>query len=500
MAWSWRIILPVNSLIWVNGRCRRQTPADIVTHHHRARVPENHPSPDAGYSVDILHPILEYTPIFTFTREAGFTLTSDNRGTLPPSVPITLPLDFARRRQLRDTAGSSSDNSLSRTAERGPSFPSRVAVRAGLLRSVSKWGQEVPDSTITGTPRLQGQFLTAPSFTLQAGRSDRAAEGEVEIGQNGGSQAQTRRDGANIFYQNRLPSPQALQPDIILGNIGGNQLFRAFLEGVGAALPSAMRNTLFGDRTNEEEHDFFYPIRGPHLQHSPPVTRMNGPVFACSLKGLWVGCYAAHGYEFGSIVMRNVWTRIHTADEVALEQIYDNDDDEWQEDGTNAELGVVRETLAANLEGSIKRRRSILEFIKITGDTNVPAGQVSWVAVLPSEEDEDNINQSDAHRYANNDQVEPDLDKRLLPSILREDWENWSDIPPSTTRRNHGFNVPRWNEGSVQAAGRIAFNGFVDTRFIDAQATFVREKSGEVDEVRIRWCGAALSRAFLGKS
>lgn len=72
-----------------------------------------------------------------------------------------------------------------------------------------------------------------------------------------------------------------------------------------------------------------------------------------------------------------------------------------------------------------------------------------------------------------------------LPTVLRSDWEAWSD---STENGVALTNVaPCWDEGTLKAAGRIAMAGFMDTRFIGAEATFVREASGQVDEIRVKW-------------
>ena len=341
---------------------------------------------------------------------------------------------------------------------------------------------------MSGTVELRGDYLTAPAFTLQVCRSAMPSNGLPLAGDP--DPIQDRMDGepsigTSFIYQARPPNPPQRQPNIVLSNFGGSRLFRAFLNGVGAAVPSPISGPLSDEQEDENEQEYFFPIRGPLPSHASTAASPQRAVLASSLQGLWAGCYAAHGYEFGTIVLRNVWTRLHTADEVALEQIYDDEGEEELE--YSAEPSVVREPLATDLEGSIKRRRSILEFIKVTGDTNVPAGQVSWVAILPSQHEGEDVRFSAMQRYMDNSQPEPDLQKLMLQSVLRRDWEEWSDMPPSMARQNNGNGAPRWNEGSVQAAGRIAFDGFVDTRFIDAQATFVRELSGEVDEIRIRW-------------
>lgn len=480
--------------------------------------------------------------------------------------------------------------------ETGPTFPSKDAVRGDALRSLAVWGEGAGNIGSAGEAvSMQGDYLTAPCFSLQA-RRDSTETPLQQQAQNGNNSMdyifQERSETVVDLWSDSGSDDDAIMPELeeapagngssqqhipptafTVTGTGGNALFRAFLEGIGANLPPDVHENLIrqhqqhmqqhsppivgngtggagpsrsssvaaGDAATqqsplpsprEEESELFYPIQGP--LHTGPLSSipLDQPVLASSLKGMWVGCYSTHGYEFGTIALRNVWTRIHTADEVALEQIYG--DEEGDHDGAyfdgafdprqngNADPRMAREPLMPGLDGSLRRRRTVLEFIKLTGDVNVPAGQVSWVAMLPSTSETSTsssrplaasrasssssaVPQSTARRSASpaasgfglnsaripphQQHVEPDLEALQLPTVRRADWQAWSDLPPHTARLSSigAASTPRWDEGSVQAAGRVAFTGFLDTRFIDAQATFVREENGHVDEIRVKW-------------
>lgn len=463
------------------------------------RLPINHLSPHAGLSVDVLYPVLQFIPIFCLTPERGFTLISTDDGSPKPSLPISVPLDLAFRRELEDTSGTSEHPPSRYSTEVGPSFPGHDAVSAGLLRSVTAWDSAGNDTsnqreTSSNTVYLQGDMLTAPAFTLKARRAQPVGDEVASSTANSTNVRQPVHAGNNMdfIYQSREETPLPVgQPPILLANPGGNQLFRAFLEGIGAVLPHQMRDALFDEPDERDLQEYFYPITRCPLPDDRIIPRpLSKPVLAASLEGLWVGCYSTHGFEFGIINVRNAWmpTEASSDGSSIIEQFYR--DQRLQE--ANADLSVNREPLAPNLAGSTKVLRTIIELVKVTGDVNVPAGQVSWCAVLPRPFDQDystiSSNASDEIMEEIEDLDISDIESIELPTVKRSDWQEWSDAPPHTAEQHYGLhNPPRWDEGSFEAAGRIAFTGFIDTRFIDAVATFIREDTGEVDEIRITW-------------
>lgn len=91
----------------------------------------------------------------------------------------------------------------------------------------------------------------------------------------------------------------------------------------------------------------FYPIKPPSRPLSfdnPPPPLVDGEVSAASLEGLWVGTYGGHGLEFGY-------------------------------------LSVKLTLMESSVEGQATWSR-VVDFVKVTGDSNVPSGQVSWPSLL----------------------------------------------------------------------------------------------------------------------
>ena len=176
-------------------------------------------------------------------------------------------------------------------------------------------------------------------------------------------------------------------------------------------------------------------------------------LLASSLIGLWVGSYVRpsvsrawltlqgpHGMELGHISVRRLGEHISTSA-----------DGHFSDPATNW----------------------LVEWCKVTGDRDVPSGEVSWLAELASTASEP-----------------------ALPTVLEADLLAWSNaVPGSEVALN-----ARWHQGTVPALGRgasaradpsdlpVALTGFVQPRWISAQAIFVRDPDHHgVDEIRVRW-------------
>ena len=132
----------------------------------------------------------------------------------------------------------------------------------------------------------------------------------------------------------------------------------------------------------------------------------------------------------------------------------------------------------------IGRYQKLLQCVKITGDINVPAGEVSWIAQLG----------------------EIDVEASNLP--IESLYGTISTISNSTLldRANDGPNDPVRPEAGVPGVGRIALSGFVQPSWTDSTLTFIRsthevveEDGGEgnggdgvrlvdsCEEIRLRW-------------
>ena len=373
----------ISDLVWARPviQVRAATKNDSIAFNAVAvgRIPQNHASPDAGYSVDILDPILQYTPLFRFTQSTGFALFSSVTGVLASSIPIDLNLRTHFRRKLRDTSGSSGMyGDLSSYSQMvPPAFPSRDAVRAGLIRDIGVWQSRCADAV--SSVHLQGDHLTASTFILQPRRMDRSngqkSRNDVSQTTAGRSSLSPTMSANGVAYITQPTTDAAAhtEPALLNGPNGGSQLLRIIMQGIGTILPAAFQETLLGEEgvPEDEDQEIFYPVQGPLRDKVSPGTPLTDKCTADSLRGLWVGTYSTHGYELGIISIRYIWTKIHLADEIELEQIYD--DPASADDADNAMPMFSREPLQVNLEGSIRRRRAIVEFVKLTGDANVPA-------------------------------------------------------------------------------------------------------------------------------
>lgn len=471
-----------------------------LTQCHFSRLPVDHPSPDAGYSVDILKPALQFTPLFNFAPGQGFALFSSITGVVAPSIPISLPLDYSRRRKLRDISGSSaaSRNPPFSSDVEASSFPGKDAVYAGIIRNVDCWGSTGHDvnSSMRGL-KLEGRELTAAAFTMQPIRAPKTASSGSASAfpftrdalNRSASSVSTSDTGVQFIHQAPQNGnlPQADEPALLLAPNPATQFIQSILTGIGVNIPTSIRETLLGETgvPNDDDQEWFYPIMGP--THSPRErsTPADEPYPASALRGLWTGTYSTHGQEFGIISVRSVWAKPNMVNQVDLDRIYDG---EGPDDSPDADPSIAREALQPDLEGNLRRRTNIIEFIKVTGDTNVPSGQVSWVAELPSTQlaSCNDPRLSAMEEWLAEKDASADMASLELPVVMRSDWENWSDLVANPGSQMTS-NSPRWYEGTLRAAGRIAMPGFMDTRFIRAEAIFVREDTGEVDEIRVRW-------------
>lgn len=115
------------------------------------------------------------------------------------------------------------------------------------------------------------------------------------------------------------------------------------------------------DSTNEA----FFPIKAPARPLSwtdPSPLDEHGDVYASSLEGLWLGTYGGHGLEFVNLSTGFVEMPAEDEDGAAGEEGYDSSDSE-------------------GMDRRVQYRR-VITATKVTGDPNVPSGQVRQLGLL----------------------------------------------------------------------------------------------------------------------
>ena len=130
-----------------------------------------------------------------------------------------------------------------------------------------------------------------------------------------------------------------------------------------------------------------------------------------------------------------------------------------------------------NEESADRTFRRTIEYVKLTGDINVPSGEPSWQAFLPDDE------------------------RDVLPTVTNAAWLDWSNASATA------IDPSVWGRGTARARGRgqwsdayilstwaetfcssVALQGYNQARWSVAETLFIRnEDSKQVDEIRLRW-------------
>ncbi|KAI5480005.1 metal homeostatis protein bsd2 [Pseudohyphozyma bogoriensis] len=476
-------LLPVGAVLEPDGQAYLSPTAGPGSH-----------TPDAGLATDLLSPTFTWTPLFSIPQGGACTLsstasssinTSSRTGVLTPSLRLILhPVHRARPTQ---SPGDSAENGGAER-RRGDSdsaifalftgrfpktvWPTREMLECGSLRSGVEWyGGEIVEKRVgtgdvdaEGGDKMQGWSLVVkrkkpaavrldpsttsileeegrrrgvgvnggPAVLWNGGERDPGARAGVAIIRAGGLQGDGEGPGGFIFHLRqplRDDDPNSSSP------------------ADGSAPEEEEEETV---RTDQEE---FFPIHPPSIPlgfDSPKVTNDEGDVLAQSLLGIWVGTFGSHGLEFGQLSIQDV-------------------------PSVDGPLG--------RLAGS---RR--LQFIKLTGDINVPSGSVSWYVDLPPS------------HPAQDGSEEP-----TVPSITNEKLVKWSAFDPAVPTPTR--DIPDWEEGTCVGKGHVAYPGFVNPSWTPATATFIRStktftrvvkdsngdeveeerKEDFIEEIRLKW-------------
>ncbi|GAA6058750.1 hypothetical protein JCM10212_003438 [Sporobolomyces blumeae] len=186
----------------------------------------------------------------------------------------------------------------------------------------------------------------------------------------------------------------------------------------------------------------FFPIKAPAGQvawDDDSAVDANGAIKSTSLEGMWVGTYGSHGLEF-----------VHLSTSFSTS----SPPSQFPTPPSEPDLGAPTAT------GPDETYNRILTATKVTGDSNVPAGETTWIAFL------DELPRC------------PTLGDILdgpTPSISSDKWNLMNQVDPSTTSGR--FSRSEWAEGTTKGVGQIALSGFHQPGWTAASVRFIRSRT-----------------------
>ncbi|GAA5826917.1 hypothetical protein JCM11251_002160 [Rhodosporidiobolus azoricus] len=233
--------------------------------------------------------------------------------------------------------------------------------------------------------------------------------------------------------------------------------------------PSPSPDSALADAIDSSTESFF-PIRAPAKSStwdSPRALCEGGGIMASSIEGLWVGTYGAHGLEFVDI-------RIGFA-EVPVSLTTAARGQTWA--GLPSAINDIR---AASRPRT--RLQRLVTATKVTGDANVPSGQTSFMALLPSPELSSlpSLSVSPSSPASPNSPFSPLVDPSSLldgplPSMSLSRFNHHSSLDPTTPA--YLARPPDWSEGLAERGwGRIALTGFTSPSWVAAEVRFLTEE------------------------
>lgn len=194
-----------------------------------------------------------------------------------------------------------------------------------------------------------------------------------------------------------------------------------------------------------------------------------------------VGTYGPHGLEFGSLSVHCI---------------------PIPEDSALGDVPIRLSPPPSPSATRTPRRYTVeLRFLKLTGDQNVPCGQYSWIASLPSLDLED---------------VNEGVKVVTVPTVTNEELIRWSSYDPALATTSNQP-LPQWEKGSVEGKGQIAGAGFSSRSWTGARVTFIQSEvevqseilagevgeerretrtTGVVEEIRLTWPAMGMCSNF----
>ncbi|GAA5972315.1 hypothetical protein JCM11641_002404 [Rhodosporidiobolus odoratus] len=239
----------------------------------------------------------------------------------------------------------------------------------------------------------------------------------------------------------------------------------------------------------------FFPIKPParplsYADYSP--LDEHGDIKAISLEGLWVGTYGAHGLEF--VYLTVGFAEFPVGDE--------------ERERANSAVGPSQSTSFTSSTSPSQPRTRLQRLVtatKVTGDPNVPSGQTSWIALLPSSST--SLSGLSSLSSASPSSPLSDISTLLdgpVPTVSKSQFQHLSSLDPHSTAYralNNGAG-PDWTLGTARGYGRIAMTGFTTPSWTPAEVRFFREATvvrtegegeGEaktletVEEIHLKW-------------
>lgn len=373
---------------------------------------------------------------------------------------IPLDFDFNTSHQTKiskDLAvlGQSLQDALDEESLAGR-FPTQSLVQLDALRVAPKYIDEDTIETValSWAPKSTSSAAPTPSATPTptATPSEASRPDPIEL------------PGPRIVYQTppaeRRPprAPIAIQlvrnapgdPDVpIVFRLGQNgQLVQQQQQQQQPAAPQRRRPLDWGTlmAASDISTERFSPLQS--LSRSPSFdARKSTDISPAHLRGFWAGTFGPHGIEFGYINARQEVVETHL-------------------DSSESEEGDDQREKA--------RRVWVLDYVKITGDVNVPSGVASWSCELPEDQE----------------------GQPTVPTVAKSDIDRWSNVNVSADEQT--MMMRRWRAGTLPAQGQgalgprsrrssiahylyhtVAFSGFVQPKLTRTKVTFVRTPSSD---------------------
>lgn len=151
-------------------------------------------------------------------------------------------------------------------------------------------------------------------------------------------------------------------------------------------------------------------------------------------------------------------------------------------------ISVLSTEIASSGVGGKTFAREI-QYCKLKGDENVPAGQLSWRGILPP-----------VHVPVSTELAS----LSTIPSVSNATLIRWSSYDPNN-RNVQASEEPRWEQGRCVGQGHVAGAFYTDPSWTPAAFTFIRSvtevvsdreevrRVDSIEEIRVTWLGSVMT-------